>query len=73
MNVINSSIVDSLEFDTWCSKKGLNFIDEARKLDPEMYYKTIVVDYLIANRDRHEGNWGFYMNNKTGKIVGMHP
>lgn len=73
MNFENSSLVDSIEFDTWVSKKGLNFYDEAKRIDSEMFYKTVVVDYLISNSDRHGGNWGFYMNNKTGKIICMHP
>lgn len=37
-----------------------------------LYYKTIVMDYLCSNRDRHTSNWGFYMNNKTGDIVDIH-
>ena len=73
MNFSNTSIVDSIEFDIWTSKKDLNFFDEAKKIDTEMFYKTIVVDYLIANSDRHGGNWGFYMNNQTGKLTCMHP
>ena len=73
MNFENTSIVDSIEFDIWTSKKGQNFYDEAKKIDSEMFFKTIVVDYLISNSDRHGGNWGFYMNNKTGKLIGMHP
>ena len=73
MNFDNTSLVDLVSFDDWVQKKGLNLYETARKIDPEMYFKTIVVDYLIANRDRHLGNWGFYMNNETGKIACMHP
>ncbi|MCR4714285.1 MAG: hypothetical protein K5751_07890 [Treponemataceae bacterium] len=73
MNFLNTSIVDSIEYDIWCSRKGLDYFEEAKKIDSEMFYKTIVVDYLIANSDRHGGNWGFYMNNQTGKLVCMHP
>lgn len=72
-NIPNSSIVDAIEFDIWCSRQDLNFIEEARRLDPELFYKTIVVDYLIANSDRHGANWGFFMNNRTGELVRMHP
>lgn len=73
MNTLSTSIVEAIEFDIWCSKKELNFIDECRKIDEELYYKTIVIDYLIANSDRHGSNWGFYMDNQTGKIIRMHP
>lgn len=44
-----------------------------KKLDAENYYKTIVVDYLISNSDRHDQNWGFYMDNDTGELIGLHP
>lgn len=73
MNLNNTSIIDSIEVETWFSKKGLNFFEEVKRIDSEMFFKTIVVDYLIANRDRHGGNWGFYMNNQNGKIICMHP
>lgn len=67
------SIVDALDMDVWCSSKGKNFIEYARSIDKELYYKTIVVDYLCSNVDRHYGNWGFFMSNKSGAIIGMHP
>ncbi|MBR3645517.1 MAG: hypothetical protein IKN54_03795, partial [Lachnospiraceae bacterium] len=73
MNYKHSSIVDSVEFDIWTTRKGLNFYEEVKKIDSELFYKTIVVDYLISNSDRHSGNWGFFMDNRTGKIVCMHP
>lgn len=73
MNFENTSLVDSMAFEDWTKKKNLNFYEIVKKIDSEMYFKTIVVDYLIANSDRHSGNWGFYMNNETGKIACMHP
>ena len=73
MNFENTSLVDTMAFEDWTQKKNLNFFDTVKKIDSEMYFKTIVVDYLISNSDRHSGNWGFYMNNETGKIACMHP
>lgn len=73
MNLENSSIVDSIELDIWCARKKIDFLEKARKIDSEMLYKTIVADYLISNSDRHGANWGFYMNNQTGKIICAHP
>ena len=32
-----------------------------------------VVDYLIGNTDRHWGNWGFLVDNKTNKLTKLHP
>ena len=39
------------------SKKTINF-----------FWEMFVVDAIIGNTDRHNGNWGFIMNNKTKKI-----
>lgn len=32
-----------------------------------------VADYLLNNSDRHEGNWGFYVDNGSGRILRLHP
>lgn len=73
MNLKNTSLVDSVEADIWANRNGLNLTDLAKKIDSELFYKTIVVDYLISNSDRHGGNWGFYMDNQNGKLIAMHP
>ena len=73
MNLKNTSLVDSVEADIWANRNGIKLTELAKKIDSELFYKTIVVDYLISNSDRHGGNWGFYMNNQTGKLVAMHP
>ncbi|MBQ8698037.1 MAG: hypothetical protein IJ521_03450, partial [Schwartzia sp.] len=67
------SIVPAIDVATWCSRTGRDFDAFTRKLDSENYYKTLVVDYLVSNSDRHMGNWGFYMDNYTGELTGLHP
>ena len=32
-----------------------------------------VADYILNNNDRHEQNWGFLMENTSGKLVGYCP
>ena len=39
----------------------------------EDFETMCIVDYLICNQDRHGENWGFYMDNKTGRLVSLHP
>ena len=73
MNLENTSIVDAVEYDVWCSKKGKNVFDEAVKIDSDVFYKTIIADYLLSNSDRHLSNWGFFMDNKSGEIIRLHP
>ncbi len=67
------SIVPSDDVFAWCNRTGRNFDQLIASLDQDMYYKTMVVDYLISNSDRHAENWGFYMDNRTGQLIGLHP
>ena len=41
-------------------------------LDRHNYYMMNIVDYLIGNTDRHWGNWGVLVNNKTNKPMRLH-
>lgn len=36
-------------------------------------YNMLLFDAVIANIDRHGKNWGFYQNNDTGVLQGLHP
>lgn len=67
------SIVDANEIYAYCNNHNIEFEQAAKQIDPDMFYSTCVVDYLISNPDRHSGNWGFFMDDDTGKITGMHP
>lgn len=35
----------------------------------EMFWDIFIVDALLANFDRHAGNWGFLVNQKTGMHI----
>lgn len=37
------------------------------------YSNMAVVDYIINNWDRHDGNWGIYYDADTGKQLMLHP
>ncbi len=67
------SLVTFEEFQIFCEAYGLNPYQEAKKLDREFYLKMQVADYLLNNNDRHEQNWGFFMENATGKLTGYCP
>ena len=41
--------------------------------DAYAYYSMNIIDYLIGNTDRHWGNWGVWVDNRTNKIMGLHP
>ena len=44
-------------------------IDEFDALKPWMkhVHQMNVADYILGNSDRHEGNWGFLIDNETGE------
>ena len=41
-------------------------------LDRKNYYMMNIVDYLVGNTDRHWGNWGVLVDNKTNAPVRLH-
>ena len=50
----------------------LDVVEESKMINTEKikekFWNMFVVDSLIGNTDRHNGNWGFLLNNKTRKI-----
>lgn len=67
------SMVTFEEFQIFCENYGLDAFAEAEKIDREFYLKMQIADYLLNNNDRHEQNWGFFMENATGKLTGFCP
>lgn len=51
----------------------LSTIDEQTSMDPDViktrFWDMFIVDALIGNWDRHNGNWGFLYNNSTDEVV----
>ena len=41
-------------------------------LDAYSFYMMNILDYLVGNTDRHWGNWGFLVDNKTGHALRLH-
>lgn len=50
----------------------LEIVEESKVIDTkdtkEKFWDIFVVDAIIGNTDRHNGNWGFILNNKTNEI-----
>ena len=53
-----SDIMDVIE-----ESKMINSTETKKK-----FWDMFVIDSLIGNTDRHNGNWGFLLNKKTGEI-----
>lgn len=69
----NFSILSGLDFITYCNINNINPDLEMINIDADAIYKMIIIDYLIANRDRHNQNWGFYYDSETMNILKCHP
>ena len=69
----NISIVDGTTYTSFLNRQGIDVERQLAKEYPDQFYKMLVVDYLIANIDRHSQNWGMYFDPKTTNIIGMHP
>ena len=67
------SLVTFEDFKIFCEAYELKPYKEAMKIDCKAYLKMQVADYILNNNDRHEQNWGFFMNNTTGKLTGYCP
>ncbi len=71
-NLTNSTMVDK-KVDTEISdiieviKENNNIIDVDDTI--KNFWKMFIVDSLIGNTDRHNGNWGFIKDNETGEIT----
>ena len=50
-----------------------DFIRYVMREFTEDFCTMCIVDYLVANQDRHGMNWGFLMHNTSGKLVSLHP
>lgn len=66
-------IVPAMDYMSYCNAHDLNFDKECIRIDSDLYYKMMIVDYLIANRDRHGLNWGFFVKSSNNEMLYMHP
>ena len=69
----DNMIVSAMDYMSYCNSHDLDFDKECVRIDSDLYYKMMIVDYLIANRDRHGLNWGFFSKTLNNEIICMHP
>ncbi len=67
------SIIDADTIQCYKERQGINFFDYVTENFADDLYKMWIVDYLIANYDRHYHNWGFIYDADTTEILGLHP
>ncbi len=79
--VVKSRILSSEEtamvpwedFQVYCSYQDKNEYDLVKKMDPDNYYGMQIADFILGNEDRHGANFGFFMDNESGHLKGLHP
>lgn len=67
------AMVSFKDFSIYCNRNNINPYKWMKGHYPKEYAEMQVMDYLLANNDRHEENWALYMDNTSGKIVGFVP
>ena len=67
------SIVPIEMVDVYCANHGLNREKLVREKDGYAYDMMNIVDYLVGNTDRHWGNWGFLVDNRTNRLDKLYP
>lgn len=66
------SIVPMEIFEIYCANIERNTKKYILALDRKNYHMMNIVDYLVGNTDRHWGNWGVLVDNKTNKPRRLH-
>jgi hypothetical protein len=72
MTTPDRAMVAAADMNVWCIAQGTNVVDYARANFGKQFAQMLVIDYLIANSDRHAYNWGFFQSMDTGQILGLH-
>lgn len=67
------SIVAAEYVQIYAANHDKSLMDLVLEKSPKAYYMMNILDYLVGNTDRHWGNWGVWVDNKTNKIESMYP
>lgn len=67
------SMVSKMAFDIYACNHDLDTLEICREIDPKTYYGMNILDYLTGNTDRHPENWGFLIDNRNNKYIGLYP
>lgn len=67
------SLITWEDYQIFCDRNDLDPYEIIEKENKKAFADMQVADYILNNSDRHEGNWGFFVNNDTGEIIKLHP
>lgn len=69
---LNESIVAMESFELYAMNHGIDKMQYILNLDGYSYYMMNILDYLIGNTDRHWGNWGMLIDNKSNQPIRLY-
>lgn len=58
-------------FKEYCERNHFDWKKWVYRLDD--FYKMLIVDFLLLNVDRHDGNWGIVYSPDNDAVFGLHP
>ncbi len=72
MTSLDQSIVPMEHFAIYAANQEIDRMQFVLELDSYSYYMMNILDYLVGNTDRHWGNWGFLLDNRTNQPIRLH-
>lgn len=69
----DTSIVAAEFVDIYAANHDTSLMEIVKKKDPYSFHVMNIIDYLVGNTDRHWGNWGFTVDNRTNKLGKLYP
>ena len=67
------SIVPMEFINIYCDNHDLDAERCVLDKDAYSFYMMNIIDYLVGNSDRHWGNWGFAVDNRSNKPLKLYP
>lgn len=68
----DQGIVSREAFEIYAANHDIKAEEYILSLDAHGFYMMNIMDYLVGNTDRHWGNWGFLMDNRTNTPLRLH-
>lgn len=73
MSSEDKAMVSFEDFAIFCDRNDIDPYEWVATHYPKEYAQMQTADYILANNDRHEENWGLFMDSNTGEIIGFIP
>lgn len=72
MSSVDYSLVPFQAYEIYAANHDIDALASILEMDAHGYYMMNILDYLTGNVDRHWGNWGLLVDNRTNRPVRLH-